>query len=140
MCLYLILKFNKFYGWSFLYGICFLVVCADFAYFSHHYLCGKLQVVVKASKVYPKDPEAPPCGVDDMTKLAYLHEPGVLDNLRSRYDINEIYVSIWNRLSLKEYLRKLVHHRVSFPFLSPFFFFGFFGFFVLVRAVRRGKG
>jgi myosin-5 len=71
-----------------------LVVCADFAYFSHHYLCGKLQVVVKASKVYPKDPEAPPCGVDDMTKLAYLHEPGVLDNLRSRYDINEIYVSI----------------------------------------------
>lgn len=28
-----------------------------------------------------------------MTKLAYLHEPGVLDNLRSRYDINEIYVS-----------------------------------------------
>ncbi|XP_076944554.1 myosin-6-like [Bidens hawaiensis] len=26
-----------------------------------------------------------------MTKLAYLHEPGVLNNLRSRYDINEIY-------------------------------------------------
>ncbi|TQD74336.1 hypothetical protein C1H46_040131 [Malus baccata] len=48
-------------------------------------------VVVKASNVYPKDAEAPPCGVDDMTKLAYLHEPGVLDNLRSRYDINEIY-------------------------------------------------
>ncbi|RXH87188.1 hypothetical protein DVH24_028688 [Malus domestica] len=48
-------------------------------------------VVVKASSVYPKDAEAPPCGVDDMTKLAYLHEPGVLDNLRSRYDINEIY-------------------------------------------------
>ncbi|MBA0769727.1 hypothetical protein Gotri_018429, partial [Gossypium trilobum] len=33
-------------------------------------------VVVKASNVYPKDAEAPPCGVDDMTKLAYLHEPG----------------------------------------------------------------
>ena len=29
-----------------------------------------------------------------MTKLAYLHEPGVLENLRSRYDINEIYVCI----------------------------------------------
>ncbi|KAM0041945.1 putative myosin ATPase [Helianthus debilis subsp. tardiflorus] len=28
-----------------------------------------------------------------MTKLAYLHEPGVLNTLRSRYDINEIYVS-----------------------------------------------
>nr|GEW23383.1 myosin-6-like [Tanacetum cinerariifolium] len=48
-------------------------------------------VVAKASNVYPKDTEAPQCGVDDMTKLAYLHEPGVLDNLRSRYDINEIY-------------------------------------------------
>lgn len=55
----------------------------------------KLQVVVKASDVYPKDAEAPPCGVDDMTKLAYLHEPGVLQNLRSRYDMNEIYVSIF---------------------------------------------
>lgn len=48
-------------------------------------------VVSKISNVYPKDAEAPPCGVDDMTKLAYLHEPGVLQNLRSRYDINEIY-------------------------------------------------
>ena len=50
------------------------------------------QVAVKASNVYPKDAEAPQCGVDDMTKLAYLHEPGVLQNLRSRYDMNEIYV------------------------------------------------
>lgn len=48
-------------------------------------------VVAKASNVFPKDPEFPPCGVDDMTKLAYLHEPGVLQNLRCRYDINEIY-------------------------------------------------
>ncbi|KVH22980.1 Myosin head, motor domain-containing protein [Cynara cardunculus var. scolymus] len=31
----------------------------------------------KASNVYPKDAKAPPCRVDDMTKLAYLHEPGV---------------------------------------------------------------
>jgi len=54
-----------------------------------------VQVVVKASKIYHKDTEVPPCGVDDMTKLAYLHEPGVLNNLRSRYDINEIYVQIW---------------------------------------------
>ncbi|KAF5482528.1 hypothetical protein F2P56_003088, partial [Juglans regia] len=56
------------------------------------------KVVVKASNVYPKDAEAPPCGVDDMTKLAYLHEPGVLDNLRSRYDINEIYTYTGNIL------------------------------------------
>lgn len=66
-------------------------------------------VTVKASSVYHKDTEAPPCGVDDMTKLAYLHEPGVLDNLRSRYDINEIYVCIpdancSNFVSLVSYL------------------------------------
>ncbi|XP_057964092.1 myosin-6-like [Malania oleifera] len=55
-------------------------------------------VVVKASRVYPKDAEAPSCGVDDMTKLAYLHEPGVLQNLRSRYDMNEIYTYVGNIL------------------------------------------
>lgn len=38
--------------------------------------------------------EAPPAGVDDMTKLSYLHEPGVIQNLRTRYELNEIYVSI----------------------------------------------
>ena len=61
----------------------------------HCYL-SQLQVVANASKVHPKDSEAPPSGVDDMTKLAYLHEPGVLDNLRRRYDINEIYVGVAN--------------------------------------------
>lgn len=50
-------------------------------------------MTAKTFKVHPKDPEAAPGGVDDMTKLAYLHEPGVLQNLRSRYDMNEIYVS-----------------------------------------------
>lgn len=50
---------------------------------------------MKASNIHAKDADAPPCGVDDMTKLAYLHEPGVLQNLRSRYDMNEIYVR-WN--------------------------------------------
>jgi len=38
--------------------------------------------------------EVPPSGVDDMTTLAYLHEPGVLQNLKSRYYIDEIYVSL----------------------------------------------
>ncbi|XP_062149506.1 myosin-6-like [Alnus glutinosa] len=66
-------------------------------------------VVVKASKVYPKDPEAPPCGVDDMTKLAYLHEPGVLDNLRSRYDINEIYTYAGNILIAVNPFTRLPH-------------------------------
>ncbi|CAA6658569.1 unnamed protein product [Spirodela intermedia] len=33
-------------------------------------------IVARLSDIYPKDTEAPPAGVDDMTKLAYLHEPG----------------------------------------------------------------
>lgn len=51
-----------------------------------------MQVLSKSSNVYPKDPEFPTNGVDDMTRLAYLHEPGVLQNLQIRYDLNEIYV------------------------------------------------
>ncbi|XVF32292.1 hypothetical protein REPUB_Repub17cG0069500 [Reevesia pubescens] len=66
-------------------------------------------VVVKASNVYPKDAEVPPCGVDDMTKLAYLHEPGVLQNLRSRYDMNEIYTYTGNILIAVNPFRKLPH-------------------------------
>ncbi|KAF5794654.1 putative myosin, SH3, P-loop containing nucleoside triphosphate hydrolase [Helianthus annuus] len=50
------------------------------------------KVVTKLSNVYPKDTEAPAGGVDHMTKLSYLHEPGVLQNLRIRYELNEIYV------------------------------------------------
>ena len=33
-------------------------------------------------------------GVDDMTKLTYLNEPGVLYNLERRYALNDIYVSL----------------------------------------------
>ncbi|XP_020530175.1 myosin-12-like [Amborella trichopoda] len=51
-------------------------------------------VVSNLSNIYPKDTEAPPAGVDDMTKLAYLHEPGVLHNLYQRFALNEIYVSL----------------------------------------------
>lgn len=51
------------------------------------------QVVVKVSNTYPKDMEVPPSGVADMTTLAYLHEPGVLQNLKSRYHLDDIYVS-----------------------------------------------
>ncbi|XP_057535805.1 myosin-6-like [Amaranthus tricolor] len=66
-------------------------------------------VVVHASNVYPKDPEAPQCGVDDMTKLAYLHEPGVLQNLKSRYDINEIYTYTGSILIAVNPFRRLPH-------------------------------
>lgn len=47
-------------------------------------------------KLLPRDPEADDAdlgGVDDMTKLTYLNEPGVLYNLARRYALNEIYVS-----------------------------------------------
>lgn len=61
-----------------------------------HLLCvflfPQLKVVVNLSKIYSKDVEAPAGGVDDMTKLSYLHEPGVLQNLATRYQLNEIYV------------------------------------------------
>ncbi|WCJ38180.1 myosin 2 [Euphorbia peplus] len=66
-------------------------------------------VSVKASNVYHKDVEAPPCGVDDMTKLAYLHEPGVLQNLRSRYDMNEIYTYTGSILIAVNPFRRLPH-------------------------------
>ncbi|XP_031283791.1 myosin-6 [Pistacia vera] len=66
-------------------------------------------VVVKASNVYPKDAEVPSCGVDDMTKLAYLHEPGVLQNLKSRYDMNEIYTYTGNILIAVNPFRRLPH-------------------------------
>jgi hypothetical protein len=39
--------------------------------------------------------EAAAGGVDDMTKLSYLHEPGVLQNLAIRYELNEIYVCLF---------------------------------------------
>ncbi|KAK4344705.1 hypothetical protein RND71_034881 [Anisodus tanguticus] len=66
-------------------------------------------VVVKSSNVYAKDAEAPRSGVDDMTKLAYLHEPGVLHNLKARYDINEIYTYTGNILIAVNPFRRLPH-------------------------------
>ncbi|GMI96527.1 hypothetical protein HRI_003322000 [Hibiscus trionum] len=66
-------------------------------------------IVAKSSNVYPKDPEFPSCGVDDMTKLAYLHEPGVLQNLKCRYDLNEIYTYTGNILIAVNPFRRLPH-------------------------------
>ncbi|KAL8551915.1 hypothetical protein ACS0TY_000820 [Phlomoides rotata] len=60
-------------------------------------------------RLYPKDMEAPPAGVDDMTKLSYLHEPGVLDNLRTRYELNEIYTYTGNILIAINPFQKLPH-------------------------------
>lgn len=60
--------------------------------------------------MYPKDPEASECGVDDMTKLAYLHEPGVLQNLKSRFDMNEIYTYTGNILIAVNPFQRLPHY------------------------------
>jgi myosin heavy subunit len=60
-----------------------------------YFISAFVQVTTDRSKVFPKDMEAPPGGVDDMTRLSYLHEPGVLQNLATRYELNEIYVSYY---------------------------------------------
>lgn len=67
---------------------------------SFNWLYGFVQVVTSILKVFPKDTEAPQGGVDDMTKLSYLHEPGVLQNLATRYELNEIYVGYSNSMFL----------------------------------------
>ncbi|XP_022975454.1 myosin-6-like [Cucurbita maxima] len=66
-------------------------------------------VEAKSSNAYPKDPEFPSCGVDDMTKLAYLHEPGLLQNLKCRYDVNEIYTYTGGILIAVNPFRRLPH-------------------------------
>ncbi|KAL5549552.1 hypothetical protein UlMin_004783 [Ulmus minor] len=66
-------------------------------------------IVADISGVYPKDTEAPPAGVDDMTKLAYLHEPGVLHNLDCRFTLNEIYTYTGNILIAVNPFRRLPH-------------------------------
>ncbi|CAL9751955.1 unnamed protein product [Musa acuminata subsp. burmannicoides] len=66
-------------------------------------------VVANLSKVFPKDTEAPPAGVDDMTKLSYLHEPGVLQNLATRYELNEIYTYTGNILIAVNPFQRLPH-------------------------------
>lgn len=83
----------------FLCNLC-LTLEAREAFTKTFFFLWKPQVVVKDSNIYPKDVEAPASGVEDMTRLAYLHEPGVLQNLQSRYDINEIYVSNFTEIYL----------------------------------------
>ncbi|KAK2455375.1 Myosin family protein with Dil domain-containing protein [Trifolium repens] len=67
------------------------------------------KVVSRLSKLHPKDTDAPTDGVDDMTKLAYLHEPGVLYNLETRYKINEIYTYTGNILIAINPFQNLPH-------------------------------
>lgn len=57
-------------------------------------LCS-FQITVSPENLLPRDTDEDLGGghVDDMTKLTYLNEPGVLYNLKKRYALNEIYVS-----------------------------------------------
>ncbi|CAI0433990.1 unnamed protein product, partial [Linum tenue] len=71
--------------------------------------CSNGKVTLNLSKIYPKDMEAPAGGVDDMTKLSYLHEPGVLENLKSRYELNEIYTYTGNILIAINPFQRLPH-------------------------------
>lgn len=60
-----------------------------------------LQVWASPGKVLPRDPDAEDHGgVDDMTKLTYLNEPGVLYNLERRYALNDIYVSVYKKTDI----------------------------------------
>ncbi|PON39406.1 Myosin [Parasponia andersonii] len=75
----------------------------------HVHTCNGKTVITTISKVFPKDTEAPPGGVDDMTKLSYLHEPGVLNNLATRYELNEIYTYTGNILIAVNPFQRLPH-------------------------------
>ncbi|RWW70402.1 hypothetical protein BHE74_00021926, partial [Ensete ventricosum] len=77
-----------------------------------------MQVVASLSCIYPKDTEAPQAGVDDMTKLAYLHEPGVLDNLATRYSLNEIYVRSILLINLKSHSGKTETTKMLMQYLA----------------------
>ncbi|KAM3331654.1 hypothetical protein ACQJBY_027547 [Aegilops geniculata] len=66
-------------------------------------------VTANVSDIHPKDTEAPPDGVDDMTRLSYLHEPGVLDNLAVRYAKNIIYTYTGNILIAINPFQRLPH-------------------------------
>ncbi|KAI5597006.1 hypothetical protein BDE02_02G039400 [Populus trichocarpa] len=66
-------------------------------------------VAVSSSRIYPNDVEALSGGVDDMTRLQYLHEPAVLHNLATRYEINEIYTYSGNILIAVNPFQPLTH-------------------------------
>ncbi|KAF8098341.1 hypothetical protein N665_0268s0010 [Sinapis alba] len=68
------------------------------------------QVFVSSEKLFRRDPdEEERNGVDDMTKLAYLHEAGVLYNLQRRYALNDIYTYTGSILIAVNPFKKLPH-------------------------------
>ncbi|CAI8599486.1 unnamed protein product [Vicia faba] len=70
----------------------------------------KVVVVVAPEKLFPRDAdEDEHGGVEDMTRLAYLNEPGVLYNIRRRYMLNDIYTYTGSILIAVNPFTKLPH-------------------------------
>ncbi|XP_073224429.1 myosin-15-like [Cicer arietinum] len=68
------------------------------------------KVLVVPEKLFPRDAdEDEHVGVEDMTRLAYLNEPGVLYNLRRRYALNDIYTYTGSILIAVNPFTKLPH-------------------------------
>ncbi|XVE70833.1 hypothetical protein DITRI_Ditri10aG0102000 [Diplodiscus trichospermus] len=75
-----------------------------------HTASGKT-VLTLPEKLFPRDAdeEEEHGGVDDMTKLTYLNEPGVLYNLERRYALNDIYTYTGSILIAVNPFTKLPH-------------------------------
>ncbi|GAU41234.1 hypothetical protein TSUD_280330 [Trifolium subterraneum] len=57
---------------------------------------GNKIIVIAPEKIFSRDAdEDEHGGVEDMTRLAYLNEPGVLYNILRKYALNDIYVSLY---------------------------------------------
>ncbi|XP_068326692.1 myosin-15-like [Pyrus communis] len=68
------------------------------------------KVLASPEKLFPRDAdEDEHGGVDDMTKLTYLNEPGVLYNLQRRYALNDIYTYTGSILIAVNPFTKLPH-------------------------------
>ncbi|XP_078444494.1 protein OPAQUE1-like [Wolffia australiana] len=69
----------------------------------------KKKLSVAPEKLMHRDPDGEHGGVEDMTKLTYLNEPGVLYNLSRRYAHNEIYTYTGSILIAVNPFTKLPH-------------------------------
>ncbi|KAL9249460.1 Myosin-15-like protein [Drosera capensis] len=67
------------------------------------------KIIASPKKLLPRDPDADHGGVDDMTKLTYLNEPGVLYNLERRYTLDNIYTYTGSILIAVNPFKKLPH-------------------------------
>ncbi|MED6156822.1 hypothetical protein PIB30_017982 [Stylosanthes scabra] len=68
------------------------------------------KVFATPDKLFPRDAdEEEHGGVEDMTRLVYLNEPGVLYNLRRRYALNDIYTYTGSILIAVNPFTKLPH-------------------------------